>query len=379
MNNLSDLLSDNSDLLNELGNLLGDLGDSLSDDLDSLSDRSWVDTAVVWRHQIFKLTVDLSDLLGVSLWVESGSLSFKGGDLVLVVTTSQLRFLVEFDQSSNLLDLMGDLLQFSGDNSLLSGDLSDALLLDADSVNDALFLLNQLLDGSLEDSLLLDDLGDGGWSDWLWNWSVHSSDSLLDVDNLVNKLLDDLVEVDDLLLDNWSLWSRSSWKSLLEVGDLLLNNLDLLDDLVDLLLEDVDNVLLFLSQWLGWLLLLWSWFSWSSNNGVDSLLDVVNSLGDLSDLLLNSDNLLLDDWLLWSWGNNSLLSQLLNVVDKMGNLLGQLVNSLLEFSDNSGFLVGQWSDWLRSSWESDLVNNVVDLLDLLDDSDNLLSENWNLW
>lgn len=158
------------------------------------------------------MTVDLSDLLGVGLWVEGSSLSFKGGDLVLVVATGQLRFLVEVDQSLDLLDLVSDLLQLLGDDSSLSGDSSDVLSLNTDSVDDLLFLGNQFLDSSLEHGLLLDDVSDSSSGDWFWNWSVHSSDGLLDVDNLVNEFLDNLLEVDNLLSDNWLLWGRGSWE-----------------------------------------------------------------------------------------------------------------------------------------------------------------------
>lgn len=74
---------------------------------------------------------------------------------------------------------------------------------------------------------------------------VDSSDSLLDVDNLVNNLSDDLSEVNNLLVDDWSLWSWSGLNNVLEVDNLLLDDLNSLDHLVDLLLEDSDDMFLF--------------------------------------------------------------------------------------------------------------------------------------
>lgn len=108
---------------------------------------------------------------------------------------------------------MVDMSQLSSDNTSLTSDNSNLSLGNVNLVNDSLFLVNQVSDCLSEDSSLLDNGLDGFRSDWFWNWSTHSSDGFLDVDDLVNQFLHNVSQVDNSLLDDNSLWFfLDSWK-----------------------------------------------------------------------------------------------------------------------------------------------------------------------
>lgn len=280
----------------------------------------------------------------------------------LLVNSSEVNNLLLVDWS--LTDWSRLELSFEMDNLLLdnlnsSDDLIDLLLEDVDGL--VLFWIN--LRGRLLES---------------WLAVSNSSDSSLEVGNLLSELLNDLSELSDILLDDWSLLLWSSLVNSSEVDNLSLDNVNLLGDLGDLLLEDMDDMLFRLVQWSNDFFLNRSWV----RNVVDNMLDVINLVDQLSDNLSVTDNLLLDDWLLLDRGGSVLLLEDGDLLSDNVDLGDSLLNSLLEYSNDLSLdrrWCWSWS-WISDSDYGSLDD--IDLLNILSDNvlknNNLSSDGWSL-
>lgn len=216
-------------------------------------------------------------------------------------------------------------------------------------------------------------------------------DDVSDVDNLLSDLLNNLSKDDNLLGDDWLLILWSGLPLLLKNNDLSLNDSDLLNVLVDVLLQNNNNVVGDLrwslwsvrsawSEWSVWSA--WSewstWSGWLEDDSLDVLLNSDNLLVDLSDNLGETEDLLANNWLFSSWSSVVLLLQDSDLVMNNGNLLEKLGDLLLVNLDDVSFFLSQMS-WLWSwswSWVNNSDNNSLDVVDLLGDVlDNLSEEN----
>ena len=340
-------LSDDLELLDgvlDLLDLLNSLSDDSSDSVNLFADRLWSDEGDLW------------DWLS---WSDSVN-SLLNRDVLL---SNSLDY--SLDDSNSLDDLWSLWLRGLGELNLKLVDSDDQFL----NLLDNLLLLN--------DELLVNLLDD--WVQWLWLRSVvdelllvlDDSDGLLNVNNLFIDSLDNLLEFDNSLLEDWSLVSWDFWKFLNELLDSLSDGDRSLDQLSDLLLQDVDDLLFNLSE-RSWLegFLCSTWLGWLGTvvDRVDGLLENIYLLNILLVDSLENLNLLEDDWLLWSGSvmvnNLKFLDSLVDFVNLLDVNLG-LVN---QFVNDSLLNLNKWSrlvpDW---SWLSDVLDNLSDLGDLVGD------------
>lgn len=237
-----------------------------------------------------------------------------------------------------------------------------------DSLSDDDNLLNQNIDLLLEDVdgyvLILSD-----WTQWLgerWSAVDDSVDRFLEVSDFNGQFLDDLGVLNDLLIDdNLSfVGDISALEFSGQSDDSSLDNSDSSNDLGDLLLEDSDDLGLRFGQFSGDLDILDLW----NSDVVDGALELVDSLDDDNNLLLDVNNLLIDNNLFINGDGIEFLGQFNDGLSVDINLLDVDVNSLLEYLDD---ILLDWSNSSRSNWESDSNDCSLDGVSL----DNQLSNN----
>lgn len=355
--------SEIDDLSSDDGNLLGQLSNLLDESIDDLLIGS-----SQWSSFWFRFWFCWS-------WISDGDdVSLDNGDLL--------------DQLSNSLSQNSDLLE---DNWLLL-DWSRFVLLVKNidlSVDDS-NLLDVLIDSL---SKLLDDssfdLGQWLWKlvNWLdWFWVSDNSDNSLVVSDLLGNLSDNSGKNNNLLSDDWLLWSWSSFELGLQVSDGLSDDSDLLNVLVDLLGSLVDdNNLLLGNNWLR---------SWSDN--LEYSMETGMSLsGNLSNFRLEFLVVFVQffgEFFL------KLSSDFSDLFLQIFNLRVVMITSLLQVSDNSLFNLGQFSNnlsvsnqlnnasWVNEdrsgswswSWSGQLNNSSLDVDNLLSDSLNNSSQDNDL-
>lgn len=358
-------LGDNLQSLDSVFDLM-DLSNSLSDNSsnsDSLL-RNW-SRRLGWE-------VNFWDWLG---WSNSVN-SLLDRSIVLLNSLNDLL------NDRNLSDDLWSLLDRSfWKGSLQSVDLNDQL---SDSSDNLLFS---------DDKLLVNLLND--FVHWSWSWSViddlllelDSSNSLLDVNNLLVKSLNNLLELNNSLSENWSLGFWDFWKFLSELLDVLSNNDNSLDQFGDLLLKNSDDFLLNLGDW-SWFSSFFSgtWLAWLGTvlNRVDGLFQDAYLLNEFLVDSLEDLDLLSDGWSSRNWSGLVNLSQSLDSLSNLGNLLVVNISLVNQFVDNSFFnlnqrslLVPNWGRFLNVGDNlSDLGDLVGDLFKSLFQNVNFVNELW---
>lgn len=175
------------------------------------------------------------------------------------------------------------------------------------------------------------------------------------MDNLLLDGLDDSLEDDDFLLDDWLFFSWNSNQPLLQDGDLSSNSHDLSfedGNFLDELLDDDDFSLAWDERSEDWSDRS-DWSSWSewlsrTNDVVDSSSDDIDLLVVLSDSLFQNSNFLDDDLLLFDWSDFEFLDQNGDLGLDDNNLLGDFNDlALVDLNDLKNFLF----DWLDEDWK----------------------------
>lgn len=210
-------------------------------------------------------------------------------------------------------------------------------------------LLDVLLNGLLENS---DDIS-SDWSDfWSWLWISDSDNGSLDGVNLSNVLLDDLIEDNDLSSNDWSLLDWNSWDLLSQNLDSLVNLSDALLDVNNILVKDLDNLLSDWGQWswqVGWFFWFFSSWGWRRKWLGQSVSDMSTGMVFLAVFVTNRNQFLTRLKEVRGWVLNAGLLARIKLV--LAFFVGFLVFSA-SLLDNNNLWLNQWfrNNRLKNKW-----------------------------